>query len=452
MAKQISDMSARSFRARFFSAPRSYRVGREIFWVGLGQAMAALGAIVGVRLLTHLLAPAVYGELALGMTIAALVHQTIMAPLSGASLRFYSPASESGQLRVYLNSVNRLLKRVTIVVLGLLALSSLVSFVLGEIRWFPLVIIAVIFALISGYSGVLDGMQNAARQRVIVAWHDGIAPWLRFLVASALIIVFGAYSLVAMAGYVVAAVVVFLSQFWFYHRRISAVASRSTLPSNIQDWNSQIWIYAWPFIMTGLFVWAQASADRWALQVFDSVEAVGYYAVLYQIGFYPILLAAALMTQLILPILFGRAGDGSDFERLRRAQHMNYCLIIGSLGITGLAALLAAIFHQQIFKLLAAPEYSIVSPLLPWMVLAGGLTAGVQLASLLVMNSLNTQVLIVPRIVGSLFGVLCVFIGAYMYSIPGVIAGNLIFLSIYFIWTLSLHRSPTYLGRIIRRS
>ena len=46
------------------------RAGGEFFWIGMGQVMAVLGAIVGVRWITQLLDPQCYGELALGLTVA----------------------------------------------------------------------------------------------------------------------------------------------------------------------------------------------------------------------------------------------------------------------------------------------------------------------------------------------------------------------------------------------
>ena len=48
------------------------RIGGELFWIALGQAMATIGAFVGVRLMTGFLDPKIYGELALGMTLSNL--------------------------------------------------------------------------------------------------------------------------------------------------------------------------------------------------------------------------------------------------------------------------------------------------------------------------------------------------------------------------------------------
>ena len=75
--------------ARFPSA-RSRRVSIEGSWILIGQGAAVLGSIVGVRVMTGLLNPAAYGELALGMTAATLVNQTILGPLLNGVSRFYA--------------------------------------------------------------------------------------------------------------------------------------------------------------------------------------------------------------------------------------------------------------------------------------------------------------------------------------------------------------------------
>src|SRR5665647_2701772 len=84
---------------------RFRRLSKEGAWIVLGQASAVLGSLASVRLLTELLDPAAYGELALGMTVASLVNQTVLGPLSNGITRFYAPAQERGDLRSYLTAV-----------------------------------------------------------------------------------------------------------------------------------------------------------------------------------------------------------------------------------------------------------------------------------------------------------------------------------------------------------
>ena len=199
---------------------RIRRLSKEGFWIVLGQAAAVLGSLAGVRLLTELLAPAVYGELALGLTVAALVNQIVLGPLANGITRFYAPAQEQGDLGGYLSCDAALVSAATGVVLliillavaGLLARRARTMDCHGRA--------ALVFATLSGYNAILNGIQNAARQRAIVALHQGIESWARFLVAAGLLLWLGASSTVAMIGFAVAVVLVLGSQYVFFRRTV----------------------------------------------------------------------------------------------------------------------------------------------------------------------------------------------------------------------------------------
>ncbi len=259
------------------SLVRIKRLAREFLWVGLGQAAAALGGLAGVSLLTRALAPELYGELALGMTVATLTQQAVLGPVSGALIRFFAPAVEAGQLNAYLKGARYLVTWATFVVLGLGAVLALVLSTTGQVNSIGLMITAFLFSLLSGYSSAMDGVQNAARQRAVVAWHQGIGQWLRFLVALAMIGTLGAFSQAAMLGYAVASAMVLASQTFFFRRKILVLlpASSANESNPVERWTRQMRAYAWPFALWGVFTWAQMASDRWALQVCGSVSAVG---------------------------------------------------------------------------------------------------------------------------------------------------------------------------------
>jgi O-antigen/teichoic acid export membrane protein len=420
---------------------RFQRVGKEIFWVAAGQAIAILGALVGVRLLTGLLAPKVYGELALGMTLATLVNQIVTGPIANAASRFFSPAREANELASFLTALRRLLVKGTGVVLLLASSISLVLLLKGQFDWLWLGVAAFSFALFSGFNVALDGMQNAARQRQIVAWHQALSSWGRFLAAAGLVLWLGPRSAVAMLGYVLATLLVLLSQFFFFRRtlRASENISGAEVRSH-QRWDTEMFAYAWPFATWGIVTWAQMVSDRWGLQMFGSNQDVGLYAVLYQIGYYPISIATGLVVQLVAPVMFQRAGDGSSVARMEQVYVINLRLTYGALGLTAVAFLMAAVFHDLIFRIFVAPDYASVAYLLPWMMLAGGLFAVGQTTSLNLMSSLSTKVLIMPKIGTGVLGIGLNCSGAALFGIPGVVAANIIFAAVYLVWVLAITR------------
>jgi O-antigen/teichoic acid export membrane protein len=413
------------------SASRLARLSREAFWIALGQVAAAAGLVVGVRVLTAVLPPAAYGHLALGMTAVVLAQQTIISPLGGAALRFFAAARDAGETPAFLRDLVSLLRSASLILLALALIAVVAIAGTGHLTWVALAITAVVFALLSGYSATLDGLQNALRQRAIVAWHNGVAPWLRFGLAFVAVRAFGQSGASAMAGYATGAALVFASQLWFFrgHARQAGVAGQ-------RPWRARLLRYAWPFAVWGLFAWAQMASDRWALQAFAGAEDVGLYAVLYQLGYYPLALLSGWVSQLAAPVMFSRAGVGTDPARLRDSARVAKFLVATTLALTVVAAAAIVPMHQWLFSFLVAAEYRSVSWLLPWMVFSGGLFASGQVAALTVLSGADSRPLLGPKVVTSLIGAILNVVGAYAFGLPGVVAANLVFSATFLTWML----------------
>lgn len=414
---------------------RFRRLSKEGFWIVLGQASAVIGALVGVRLLTELLNPAAYGELALGMTVATLVNQTVLGPLGNGVTRFYAPAMEQGDLSGYLNAVRRLVLSATGIVLLMILLTVVGLLIVGRTEWIAIATAALIFAILGGYNSILNGIQNAARQRSIVALHHGTEPWARFLTAAALMVWLGATSTVAMAGYAMGVILVLGSQYLYFRKIVHKVVTGADR-ANI--WREQIWKYSWPFASWGVFTWAQQVSDRWALGLLATTQEVGLYAVLFQLGYYPISMASATAMQFLTPIVYQRAGNASDRRRNANVTNLSWRLTGLALGFTGAAFLVALLFHGQLFLIFVAKEYALVSHLLPWVILAGGVFAASQTIGLNLMSQMKTHAMMTAKIVTALLGVTFNFAGAYLFGIEGIVIAGMVFSMTYFLWMARL--------------
>jgi O-antigen/teichoic acid export membrane protein len=414
---------------------RLRRISQESAWVALGQVIAVIGALVGVRLLTELLDPASYGQLALGMTLATLVHQCIFGPLGHGATRFWSPAEEAKDLPGYLSAARGLIAKATGLVVALAVSGAGALWISGHVSWAVLTMLAAIFALLRGYNSILGGLQNAARQRIIVAFHQGAETWMRFLLAAAAIVLLAATSTAAMAGYVLAMLLVLVSQALFFRRRLVSVSMTS---AGDPGWRDQIWQFAWPFAAFGLFTWAQVASARWALEMFASTEDVGFYAVLFQLGVYPMSILTAMAIQYLAPIFYQRAGDAQDALRNENVRVLGARLTSTTLSLTFVATAAVFLLHQWIFRWFVAENYRSVSYLLPWLVLAGGLIAAAQTVELNLMSMLKTRSMLRVKVVTAIAGVIFNYLGARYYGILGVVAANILFAVPYFLWMLYL--------------
>ena len=70
----------------------------------------------------------------------------------------------------------------------------------GHTHWVPIALVALVFATLNGYNSILSGIQNAGRQRAIVALHQGLGSWAQYLVAAGVMVWLGFNSLAAITG------------------------------------------------------------------------------------------------------------------------------------------------------------------------------------------------------------------------------------------------------------
>jgi O-antigen/teichoic acid export membrane protein len=254
-----------------------------------------------------------------------------------------------------------------------------------------------------------------------------------------------------MWGFALGSLVVLGSQFIFFRRTIGDPHGAEPQPSRgeIRGEMERMCRYGMPLATWGILTWVQSSADRWSLQALRSAREVGLYQVLYQLGYYPILLASTSFLQLVTPIFFAQAGDGSDIWRSRRSVQLNLLLVWACIGITVLGTLLALLFHGAIISLFAAPAYRAVSSLLPLMVFSGGCFAAGQTASVVLMTAGNTTALILPKVATALWGVCLSVAGAALGGITGSLLAGCIFSLTYLIWMVCLMRRAGAAGPVL---
>lgn len=405
----------------------------------LGQVAAVAGSLVLVRVLTEYLSPADYGRLALELTVAALVNQLVFGGLAAGIGRYYIVASGEGAMPGYLRGLLLLLFAATVIiaVLGAAAWTALAP--LGLSHWTAPVAAALVLSVINGFNGSLNALQNAARQRPVVALHAGLDSWLRILLVVAVIHWLGAGSAPVILGYAGSALLVTVSQAFFLRRTVRrAMGPQETAAPLAADWSRRIWHYASPFSAWGGFIWIQQVSDRWSLEAFAGTADVGLYAVLFQLGYMPISMVLGMSIAFLSPILYEKSGDATDRSRNRQVRELIMRFAATTLALTALGFLAAFVLHEPLFALLVAVEYRAVSYLLPWIVLAGGLFATAQMLSLNFMSEMKTGALLAPKVLTALVGVGLNIAGAAYAGLNGVILALVAFSAIYLVWMAAL--------------
>ena len=421
---------------------RLSRLIRENLWLASGALISIVGSLALVRLLTQYLSPTQYGELALALTIANLINQVVMCGLISGIGRFYSIAKNLNELSKYLSESYALLRYAALVTLGIGLLLFSVASTLQYGDWTALIFVTVVFSIISNYNGVFGDIQNAARNRSILVINSSLDTIFKIVITYFVATTLNISSTLVMCGYVVAATIIFISNQLFLKRAIfpQQSVSLSTTPTT-QKWTQKIWSYAWPFSVWGIFTWMQQASDRWALQIFSTTEDVGVYAVLFQLGYAPIIMSTGLLSSFLTPIFFSRAGDLTNVQRNASVHAINRRVSYVILSLTGMAFSATLFFHDFIFMLLVSSEFRANSYLLPWFVLAGGLFSTGQMLVLKVLSEARTQILLTVKIGTAILGVTLNILGAWVAGISGVVIALVVFSLAYFIGMFLLTQS-----------
>lgn len=419
---------------------RIKRLAKEGSWILIGQIATVTGALVLVRVLTEYLDPAQYGQLALGLTIAGLVNAVVMGGIINGIGRFYSIAAEKQDLGGYLHATRHLLAYATVAVvaIGLMLIASLLW--LGYSQWIGLTAAALVLSALSGYNSALNGIQNAARQRAVVAFHSGLDAWLKILLAVGVVLWLGASSSAVVIGYACSSLLITFSQLIFLRHTIP---QQHTHTQNHQQWMHQMWTYSLPFATWGIFGWAQQSSARWALEMFTTTASVGFYSVLSQLGYAPIQVVTAFMMTFLTPILFAKAGDACCSVRNENVDKLINKLAMLGLVLTGCAFIVAMLFHSYIFQLFVSHRYFSVSHYLPWFVLSGGIFTVAQIYASRLMTLMMPNKMIAASIGSSAIGIISAYVGVYYFSLQGAMASLLVHAISYFIWIVATGRSLT---------
>lgn len=426
------------------TSKRLFRWAKEGSWIVIGQTVTVLGSLILVRVLTEHLEPVQYGQLALGFTLVGLVKQVAIGGILNGIGRFFSIASGKNELHAYVIALWRLTNAAALAVVAIGIPVILFLRVTGYSQWSGLAAAALLFAVISSYNSSFNAVQNAARQRMIVAFHGGMDAVLKIPLVLGLLLLLGNSGAVVVLGYAVSSLMVAASQ-WYFLRR--AIPYSGGISVDSSSWLKQIWRFSLPFMTWGVFTWLQTSSDRWFLGAFAGAENVGLYAVLFQLGYTPVAMVTGMMVDFFSPVLYLRSGDASDLERNRNVHRLVWLITSSCLVLTVLFVLIAFGLHEFIFRHLVAVNYRHASNLLPFLVLAGGLFATGQVLSLKLLSELRSHSLIRVKIITASLGVVLNYVGASLAGLGGIVAAIVAFGAIYLVWMIILTiKSPADLA------
>jgi O-antigen/teichoic acid export membrane protein len=345
---------------------------QELYWVFMGQFIGFAGGFIGLKVLTNIMDPKGYGQLALGLTIAGIFTTYVYGPVANVVARFFAVYRERCDLGVYFATIRNAHRTLGLALALLALIASGIAGMMSGNEWALIVLFASFFGIVSGVNASFLALQNAVRQRKIVAIHQGIDVWLRIGLAIALILLFKSSGYLALLGYLLGTTLITFSQFQ-YAKKNDQIRSNWKADNNVQKLracNSEFRAYAASFMIFSGFAAISLYSDRWVLQAVSGEHAVGIYAALYQIAASPVNLFFAMINQMVVPIVFERAGAMTSKEQAESsAQLVTQTAVISGVVMTGIT-LCTYFFGEPITQLLTNKTFAEQSSVL-WLVVVG---------------------------------------------------------------------------------
>lgn len=342
----------------------SGRLTSDLFWLASGQAMVAIAMLLGVRIITELVSPAVYGQISLLMGIALLGRQTFAFPYLQAGLRFYPEAVVSKQVGILRKIISWNLFKTSGVCIMLLLFGGAVY--VSLYKNIPFGFFAIIAGILAAdiYLTLDTDFYNAARlHRHFVIIVAGNA-WLRPAVAVLVVMFLGPTAGSVLGGYFMATLFVLAIIYIFPVKRVG-VFSENENKADLRLFSKQIHKYAIPLIPLAIVGWVSSLSDRYFIAALIDIKSVGIYAGAYNLMSMPFTMFQAVIERALRPVYFDAVSKG-DTAMAKRYYSIWLASVFGTCTI---GVILAFLFSSFIVQVCLASEYRSSAAFMPWIAL-----------------------------------------------------------------------------------
>ncbi|MGZ8184375.1 MAG: lipopolysaccharide biosynthesis protein [Methylobacter sp.] len=406
-----------------FAILKERRLFGDAFWALFGQMGSAVALLAGTRILTELVAPDVFGQVALLNGFVALGVTLFSYPFICAGMRI-APECINKQERDDLYGVVASLTALSMALaIGFLVAGGAVYgyFTHSDIGLFMLA--GILLAVTVRRELGIQLLIGERRQRDASLWQtsDSI---LRPVLAISLVGWLGGKVEWVLLGYILASVA--SNTLWAIVQPLTVEKTVWLRPRIVRNFRRDVWAYALPLIPMELIFWVNGLGDRYVIGYLMTAVDVGLYAATYTIINEAFNRSAMILLRTFQPAYF----QSISLNRMKEGFSLLWLWIgcVFALGVIGVSLLLLT--KDWVASLVLAKSYHSAVTLMPAIAVGCAFHAlGAVLAQPL-LASKRPRSLLIGRICGAITAAICIPLMVKYYGLPGAAMANPIYFGV----------------------
>ena len=393
----------------------------DAFWALFGQLASALALLAGTRILTELIAPNVFGQVALLNGFVALGVTLFSYPFICAGMRILPECLNISDRTALYEVVANLTTRSTDLATGLLVLGGGVYSYFSHSD-FGLFMLAGILLMVTVRRELgIQLLIGERKQRDASLWQtsDSI---LRPVLAISLIWWAGQKPEWVLLGYILASLV--SNMVWSFVQ--GSKADKNKRPGIAHNFKTDVWAYALPLIPMELIFWVNGLGDRYVIGFLMTAAEVGLYAATYTIINEAFNRSAMVLLRTFQPVYFQSFSQNQSKKGFRILWLWIGCVV--ALGVIGVALLLVT--KEWVASWALAKSYHSAVGLMPAIAIGCALHAlGTVVAQPLLANK-QTRLLLLGRACGAVTAAVSIPLMVKNFGLPGAAMANPIYFGV----------------------
>jgi len=379
-------------------------------WTASLQVIAAVGQLVGIRLLTEIMSPRDFGVLSLYLGVVALLATCIVNPTMQALLRYYQEYAMIGYGRLVRIVASKQLISMLLWITPFFLVGIILLLVYDRVSFSDFILLGalVVIEIIRLQNTAL---LNSARMHKEYGFWAVADAWLRPLLAFVLFKYFGASLTLVIGAFFCSSLIV-----WFVMKR--------TVPyDEDKKWNDSkfnklkilFWRYSFPLLPLGILGWVTGMGDRYLIGIILSPADVGVYVAIYGLASRPMLMLGSIVETTFRPVYQNSVivGDRS----LATFYLKRWSLIIFIMASS--AVIISLFSYDLLARIMLGEQFRYASYLFPWIVTGYAFYLFYQITGRICYAFGKTKKVLYVEMAGSIIAIVSIVFGIISLGLLG---------------------------------